>query len=297
MRRDKEIARLNERLGQEEERSERIRETGKTLSRESLRLYREVGFLRDAEARVRSLSDEVFWLRHALGASKDGQEKLKARIAKFRAAGATLTKLPFDEAAHLRNVLRRSRRRKTMIVRLREENARLRRGRKAAKAGREAAESRLAGLRAARAALSAKLSGTDAELRRVLRRSRRQKSTIKSLSRENARLRKAVKGSRRRIEMLDTQLDKLRATGSVLSKKLYGRKSERQDKPRSERTRGQQRGAPGHGRTQRPGLEERPEELELPQEARVCGRCGQPYAPNGPRNPPSSRSTSGPTSA
>ena len=102
-----------------------------------------------------------------------------------------------------------------------------------------------------------------------------------SLSRENARLRKAVKGSRRRIEMLEAQLDKLRATGSVLSKKLYGRKSEQQDKPRSGRKRGHQHGAPGHGRTQRPGLEERPEEINPPPDACVCAQCGQPYAPNG----------------
>ena len=121
----------------------------------------------------------------------------------------------------------------------------------------------------------------DAELRRVLRRSRRQKSTIKSLSRENARLRKAAKVRARRIETLETELDKLRATGSVLSKKLYGRKSEQQDKPRSQRKRGQQRGAPGHGRTPRPGLEERPEEHNPPPDACVCGQCGQPYAPNG----------------
>ena len=52
-------------------------------------------------------------------------------------------------------------------------------------------------------------------------------------------------------------------------------------KPPSERRRGQQRGAPGHGRTRRPGLKERPETLEPPPEACVCARCGQAYAPNG----------------
>ena len=138
----------------------------------------------------------------------------------------------------------------------------------------------------------------DAELRRVLRRSRRQKTAIKSLSWENARLRKAVKRSRRRIGMLEAQLDKLRATGSVLSKRLYGRKSEQQDKPRSERARGQQQGAPGHGRTQRPRLEERREEINPPAGcmrlrtlwATLCARTA-------PRNPPSSRSRSRPISA
>ena len=214
----KSMGELHEKLGREKERAERIRETGKKLSRENLRLHREVRFLGDAEARARSLSDEVFWLRHALEGSKAGQKRLTARIAKLRAAGATLSKLPFDEAAHLRTVLRRT---------------------------------------------------------------RRQKATIKSLSRENTRLHRAVKGSRGRIETLQAQLAKLRATGAVLSKTLYGRKSEQQDKPRSERKRGQQRGAPGHGHTQRPGIKERPETLDPMPEACVCARCGQAYAPNG----------------
>ena len=114
-----------------------------------------------------------------------------------------------------------------------------------------------------------------------MRRSRRQKVTIKSLSRENARLRRTVKGARNRIGTLEAELAKLRSTGAVMSRRLYGRKSEQQDKPRSQRPRGQQRGAPGHGRTQRPGLDERPEEHNPPPDACVCGRCGLPYAPNG----------------
>ena len=275
------IGELHKKLDEEKERAEGIRETARDLSSENLSLYRERGILRKEAAGVRAVSDESYRLRLALNGTEARQEKLTARIAKLRAAGATLTKLPFDDLAHLRNVLRRSRRQKSTIRRLQKENARLRRAVKAARAGREAAEARLAGLRTARKALSKKLSGLDAELRRVLRRSRRQKTAIKSLSRENGRLRKAVKGTRRRIEMLEAQLDKLRATGSVLSKKLYGRKSEQQDKPRSERTRGQQPGAPGHGRTRRPGLEERREEINPPPEACVCAHCGQPYAPNG----------------
>ena len=195
--------------------------------------------------------------------------------------GATLPKLPFDEADHLRNVLRRSRRQKTTIGRLHKENARLRKAVKAAKTGRAASEARLARLRTARKTLSASLSGMDAELRRVLRRSRRRKATIRSLSRENARLRKGAKTSRNRIETLEADLARLRATGAVLSRALYGRKSEQQEKARSGRPRGQQHGAPGHGRTRRPGLKERSEEHNPPPDACVCGRCGQPYAPNG----------------
>ena len=129
--------------------------------------------------------------------------------------------------------------------------------------------------------LSQALSGADADHRKARRRSRRQKTTIKSLSRKNARLRKDGKALRNRIEALEADIARLRSTGATLSKRLYGRKSEQKKKPRSERKRGQQRGAPGHGRTQRPGLEERPEELVLPPDACVCGQCGQPYVPNG----------------
>ena len=115
-----------------------------------------------------------------------------------------------------------------------------------------------------------------AQLRNSLRRSRRQKTAIKSLSRENARLRKTAKTSRGRIETLEAQLARLRATGAVLSKALFGRKSEQQEKPRSEHPRGQQPGGAGHGRTQRPGREERTEELNPPEDARVCSCCGHP---------------------
>ena len=244
VRRDKRILQLNKRLDREKQRTESIREIAGKLSRENLRLHREVRILGDSEARARSLSDEVFWLRHALEVSKAGQEKLKARLVKLRAAGVTLSKLPSDEAAQLRAALRRSRRQKTTIEALRKDNARLRRTvrkletRKAAlgvqpaklRAIRKALESELAGLRAVRKTLSKSLSVADADLRRALRRSRRQKATIKSLSRENARLRKGAKTSRNRIETLEAQLERLRATRAVLSRALYGRKSEQQDR-------------------------------------------------------------------
>ena len=152
---------------------------------------------------------------------------------------------------------------------------------KGSRTRREASDAQLAKLRATRKSLSKSLRGADAELRRALRRSRRQKATIKSLSRENARLRKRAKASRNRIETLEVQLARLRATGAVLSRALFGRKSEKQETPRSGRLRGQQRGAPGHGRTQRPGLEERTEELKPPEEARVCSCCGKAYVANG----------------
>ena len=234
VRRDKRILQLNKRLDQEKQSTETIRETARKLSSESLRLHREVRILGDSEARARSLSDEVFWLRYALEVSKAGKEKLKARLVKLRAAGATLSKLPCDEASQLRATLRRSRRQKTTLNARRKENARLHRTvrkletRKAAlevqpaklRAIRKALESELAGLRAVRKTLSKSLSVADADLRRALRRSRRQKATIKSLSRENARLRKSAKTSRNWIETLEAQLERLRATSSAVESAL-----------------------------------------------------------------------------
>ena len=296
VRRDKEIARLNTRLDQEKERTERIRETASKLSSESLRLHREVRILGHAEARARSLSDEVFWLRHALEVSKAGKEKLKARLAKLRAAGATLSKLPSDEAAQLRAAdrgdrgarRRRSRRcaRTTAVCagpcgswrpgkrRWLVQPAKLR-------AIRKALESELAGLRAVRKTLSKSLSVADADLRRACegrgaRRLRSSRCPGRTPACARARRRRGT-GSRR----WKSSLRGFVRPGRCCRDALYGRKSEQQDKPGSEHKRGQQRGAPGHGRTQRPGLDERTEEHNPPPDACVCGRCGQPYAPNG----------------
>jgi len=124
-------------------------------------------------------------------------------------------------------------------------------------------------------------SAADAELRKALRRSRRQKATIGALTREKARLGKRVRVARRRIERLEGRLAKLRASRSGLPKGESRGPCERQERPRSGRRRGQQPGAPGHGRTKRPGLEERAEEHNPSSDARVCGGCGSPYTANG----------------
>ncbi len=121
----------------------------------------------------------------------------------------------------------------------------------------------------------------DAELRKALRRSRRQKATIGSLTREKARLGRRVRVARRRIERLEGRLAKLRASRSVLPKGESRGPCERQERPRSGRRRGQQPGAPGHGRTERPRLEEHTEEHNPPSDARVCRGCGSRYAANG----------------
>ena len=115
----------------------------------------------------------------------------------------------------------------------------------------------------------------------VFRRLRDRDKTIASLRKANERLGKKIRVPRARNARLEARIAKLRTTRAVLSKALYGSKSEKQDKARSERKRGQQRGAPGHGRTQRPTLEEKEERHNPPQDARVCSCCGKPYVANG----------------
>ena len=97
-----------------------------------------------------------------------------------------------------------------------------------------------------------------AELRKALRRSRCQKAALNALTKENARLRRTAKASQGRVGTLEAELSKLRATAAVLSGTLYGRRSEKQQTPRCGRRRGQRSGAPGHGRTPRPGIKEAP---------------------------------------
>ena len=132
-----------------------------------------------------------------------------------------------------------------------------------------------------RATRSGSPVAADAELRKALRRSRRQKTALNALRKENARLRRTAKASQGRVGTLEAQLSKLRATAAVLSGTLYGRRSEKQQTPGTGRRRGQQPGAPGHGRTLRPGIEERVEVHNPPAGARVCAACGKPYVANG----------------
>ena len=120
-----------------------------------------------------------------------------------------------------------------------------------------------------------------AELRKALRRSRRQKAALNALTKENAGLRRTAKASQDRVGTLEAELSRLRATAAVLSGTLYGRRSEKQETPRSGRRRGQRSGAPGHGRTPRPGIKERLEVHAPAPAARVCAACGKPYAANG----------------
>ncbi len=125
----------------------------------------------------------------------------------------------------------------------------------------------------------------------IFRTVRDRNKTIESLHKEIARQRKAnaaqgkkIKSLRAHRARLQARIAQLRSTRAVLSKAVFGSRSERQETPRSERKRGQQRGASGHGRTPRPALEEKEERQEPPQDALVCSCCGEPYVANGERS-------------
>ena len=297
VRRDKQILQMNKRLDQEKQSTENIRETARKLSSESLRLHREVRILRDSEARARSLSDEVFWLRHALKVSKAGQEKLKARLVKLRAAGATLSKLPCDEAAQLRAALRRSRRQTTTINALRKENARLHRTVRKLETRKAALEVQPAKLRAVRKTLSKSLSVADADLRRALRRSRRQKATIKSLSRENARLRKGAKTSREPDRDAGSPAcEASRDRGSAVESALRPQERAAGEAALEASARSAARRRAATVAPNGPGSRSVPKSTTRRRMRASAHGAGSPMRPTAPRNPPSSRSRSRPTS-
>ena len=125
----------------------------------------------------------------------------------------------------------------------------------------------------------------------VFRTVRARNKTIESLRKEIARQRKAnerlgkkIKSLRAHRARLQARIAQLRSTRAVLSKAVFGSRSEKQETPRSERGRGQQRGAPGHGRTSRPALKEKEERKEPPPDALICSCCGEPYVANGERS-------------
>jgi len=95
---------------------------------------------------------------------------------------------------------------------------------------------------------------------------------------------KTIETLRARNASLEARIAQLLSSRAVLSKAAFGSRSEKQETPRSERKRGQQRGAPGHGRTPRPKLEEKEERREPPLDALICSCCGKPYVANGERS-------------
>ena len=118
---------------------------------------------------------------------------------------------------------------------------------------------------------------SDPELRKAYRRLRCQKSTLNAVTKENTRLHRTIRRLQRRIGEQEAVIARLRTTRAVLSNTLYGSRSEKRDRSGAGRPRGQVRGASGHGRTPRPGLEERIEEHNPPEDARICDGCGKSY--------------------
>ena len=219
------------------------------------------------ERRVESQDAEISDLRLSLRRSHEHQEQVEARHQ--------------DEIAWLKQDIDRGRSRIARMYREGERVAgslRKQFNRRIAAAQRlvEAREGTIAWLRERNARLRAAVVRATELIASLREKNAGLCGEVRDLKCENAALVS-------RVETLQAQLDKLRSTRSVLSKALYGSRSERQKRPGTGRKRGQQRGAAGHGRTQRPGLRQKTEPRDPPEDARVCPRCGKPYAANGER--------------
>ena len=121
---NREVARLGKRLAREEQASERHKETIRRQYDEDIQLRAALRRLRDQSDRVRSLSEEVFWLRIALDGAKAGKEAMKAKLAKLLAERKTLSR-PIA-GPQLRAALRRSWHQKQTIKSQSKEIRRLR---------------------------------------------------------------------------------------------------------------------------------------------------------------------------
>ena len=249
-------------------RSRNPEETIASLREDNARLKKDVRAAKNEADRVKFLDRELDNHRHWLRGSHDRIERIEARhrdevdwlnkdIAWLREALGRAADKRNDEMASLRKQFDRRlaaakrivEARERTIAWLRERNDRL----------------RAATVRATE--LIASLREKNARLRAEVRDLEGEHKTLAS-----------------RVEALQAQLARLRSTRSVLSKALFGSRSEKQDKPGTGRKRGQQRGAPGHGRTQRPGLREKKERRNPPKDARMCSCCGKPYVANGERS-------------
>ena len=219
------------------------------------------------ERRVESQDAEISDLRITLRRSHEHHEQVEARHQ--------------DEINWLKQDIDRGRSRIARIYREGErvaESLRKQFDRRLAAAQRlvEAREGTIAWLRERNDRLRAAVVRATELIASLRKKNSELRAEVRDLKGENAALAS-------RVEKLELDLDKLRSTRSVLSKALYGSRSERQNKPGTGRKRGQQRGAAGHGRTQRHGLRQKKESRDPPRDARVCPRCGKPYAANGER--------------
>lgn len=138
-------------------------------------------------------------------------------------------------------------------------------------------------------ALRADLSGA-AGLRKEVERLRARLGALSGDERSSAdRLRMKNRALRSRVVELEGEVERLRSVNRQLQQATFGRRSERRcgwprrapavPAPGCGRSRGQQPGAPGHGRTARPALPVVEQVLEPPE--RCCAHCARPYAANG----------------
>ena len=128
------------------------------------------------------------------------------------------------------------------------------------------------------------LTRKNARLHKALERARERNDELATLRKANDLQGKKIEALRARNAGLEARIARLQSTRSALSQALFGSKSQKQKREGTGRKRGQQRGAPGHGRTPRPGLGEKKERRNPPKAARTCSCCGKPYVANGERS-------------
>ena len=124
---NRELARLGKRLAREEQASERHKETIRRQYDEDIQHRAALRRLRDQSDRVRSLTEEVFWLRIALDGAKAGREALKARTGQAPGGRGDAVEAAVRRGRSPACGSQESRRQKTTINVLSKENARLRR--------------------------------------------------------------------------------------------------------------------------------------------------------------------------
>ena len=231
------------------------------------------------ERRVKSQDDEIADLRVSLLKSHEHRERIEARHR--------------DDINWLKQDIDRGR---SEIVKV------SRRGNRAVESLRKQAEHRLA---AARRLVEAR-EGTIAWLRERNDRLRaavvRATGLIASLREKNGRLRAEVRdltaenaALASRVETLQAQLDRLRSTRSVLSKALYGSRSEQQKKPGAGHKPASSAAPPDTGAPSAPGSGRRRKHA-IRRRMRASARvAANPMPPTASGAPPSSRSRSRPT--
>ena len=112
---------------------------------------------------------------------------------------------------------------------------------------------------------------------------------VRRAAREALSLRLEVETRRTRIGELEAELAKLRASLAVHAKARFGRKSERRERAGSDRPRGQQAGAAGHGRTPSPHFS--PGAVMIAEDFGPVYTGPEDPRGRGQRSPPSARSS------